>query len=600
VVQNSYDLNGNRTNIVYPGGLSVSYTYDAENRLESVTTEYAENTESFSFGYDSASRMTNIVYPNGVNSTFGCDAESRVTNYTHGSFISRSIVRDPRGYKSTENIISGLEPEMIEGEQRFTNDAADRITHIDQRDTWLGGELNQWYERSFSYDDNGCLTQENVTRPVWNTNSAIDEYRSDYSWDDDNRLTGAEKTVLIGSSTNGVRTWTDGPSVSTEYIYDASGVRIGRVHNSVTNWFVVDYTDPLKRPLCETDSSGTVTRCYVWAGFRLLAHIEADGTVLCYHQDELGSTLAITDEAGTVTDQFAYTPYGKCTARTGSTTTPYQWLGGYGVCYDTDAGLHLTLHRAYSAEQKRFISTDPSGIDGGANLYAYGNLNPLAFVDPSGEIAETIWDIANIGMGAYSLQNNVRNGSYGWAALDAVGLVYDTIATAIPFLPAGVSAGLKALRAGNAVADSVAIGTDISRVSKSTHNAARSVESALSAPTAGTRIHQQVAAEVGGSLSRLDSTFMGGGANKISGPRPDLIGNNLWGDITTKGQWSAHVSKYAGNFGNGIPVLYERGLGVSGKLYSGAGLSLFGGQYITDSLSGGSFGSSTRSGGIAK
>jgi uncharacterized protein RhaS with RHS repeats len=42
------------------------------------------------------------------------------------------------------------------------------------------------------------------------------------------------------------------------------------------------------------------------------------------------------------------------------------------------------LNRYYSATTKKFISTDPMGIDGGANLYAYGNLNPLAFVDPYG------------------------------------------------------------------------------------------------------------------------------------------------------------------------------------------------------------------------
>jgi RHS repeat-associated protein len=397
-VSSSYDLNGNRTNIVYPGGLSVGYSYDAENRLSGVAVSApSEPLRAFSFAYDGASRLTNIVYPNTVNSTFGYDAESRMTNYTHGSFISRSIIRDPRGFKTHENIAAGLAPVLVESEQRMENNSADQVLLITQRDTWLGGELNQWYNRIYDYDDNGSLTQETVSRDSWNTNSAIDEYRNDYTWDYDNRLTGTEKTVLIGSNVTIIagitdRTWTDGPSTSTEYIYDASGARIGRVHNSVTNYFVVDYSDPLKRPLCETDSSGTVTRYYVWAGFRLLAHISVDGggdpVVRYYHSDELGSTLALTDEAGTVTDQFAYTPYGKCTARTGTMQTRFQWLGGYGVYYDADTDLHLTLHRAYSADMRRWLSTDPMGIDGGVNLYAYGALNPLAFVDPYGLCAD--------------------------------------------------------------------------------------------------------------------------------------------------------------------------------------------------------------------
>jgi RHS repeat-associated protein len=145
-------------------------------------------------------------------------------------------------------------------------------------------------------------------------------------------------------------------------------------------------------PLEETDADGNITRYYIWApstgsgqaGFRLLAHIETDGTVHYYHSDELGSTLAITDESGAVTDEFAYSPYGKCTARTGTTQTPFCWIGGYGVYYDAPANLHLTLYRAYSADMRRWLSADPLGIDGGPNVYAMANLNPLAFVDPYG------------------------------------------------------------------------------------------------------------------------------------------------------------------------------------------------------------------------
>jgi len=64
-------------------------------------------------------------------------------------------------------------------------------------------------------------------------------------------------------------------------------------------------------------------------------------------------------------------------------STPYQWLGSLAV-RNEGSGLYYMLNRYYSVDQKRFISTDPLGIDGGVNLYAYGNLNPLAFVDPMG------------------------------------------------------------------------------------------------------------------------------------------------------------------------------------------------------------------------
>jgi RHS repeat-associated protein len=277
---------------------------------------------------------------------------------------------------------------------------ADQLTKITQRDSWLGGELNQWYKREYGHDDNGCLTQEYVSRELWNTNATIDEYRNEYSWDYDNRLTGSEKTVLIphdeiDGMTGAVmeRTYTDGPSISTEYIYDASGVRIGRVHNSVTNYFVIDYNAPLKMPLAETAADGNITRYYIWSSHGLLAHLDVNpstGAITAtryYHSDEQGSTLALTDESGNVTDEFAYTPYGGVN-HIGTTDTPFQWLGGIAVQNEGD-GLYFMLNRTYSADMRRFISADPSGIDGGVNLYAYGALNPLAYSDPFGLEAQS-------------------------------------------------------------------------------------------------------------------------------------------------------------------------------------------------------------------
>ena len=121
-----------------------------------------------------------------------------------------------------------------------------------------------------------------------------------------------------------------------------------------------------------------MNRYYIWSGGRLLCHIEADWDVYYYHTDELGSTLALTDDSGSVTDQFAYMPYGYA-SRTGSTDTPFQWLGGYGMYYDSDTELHLTLHRAYSYTMKRFIQPDPLGIEEKGSVRKRGQSDILIF-----------------------------------------------------------------------------------------------------------------------------------------------------------------------------------------------------------------------------
>jgi len=355
IVGYQHDLNGNRTHVTYPGNTNAVYVYGADNRLESVDLSAFGIATEIEFNYDSALRLTNIVYPNSVNSTFGLDAEGRVTSIQHGSFIDRTIQRNALGFKEVELIDAGLKPTAPETSRRIKthNDADQLVSESVQTD------VTNWTDVAYSYSDNGCLT---------NINAEAQGSQS-FAYDYDNRIASV-----------------DDASSFVEYIHDASGVRVGRIDGATTNYFVVDYTDGLKRPLAETDSLGTVTRYYIWSGARLLCHIEANGDVRYYHSDELGSTLALTDSSGTVTDEFAYMPYGYAshTAHAGSSATPFRWLGGYGVYYDADTDLHLTLYRAYSSSLKRFIHPDPLGIDGFANLYAYGDLNPIHFVDPMG------------------------------------------------------------------------------------------------------------------------------------------------------------------------------------------------------------------------
>jgi len=67
--------------------------------------------------------------------------------------------------------------------------------------------------------------------------------------------------------------------------------------------------------------------------------------------------------------------------------------------------------------QARYISADPIGVEGGANLYGYTSGNPLAFTDPSGLYTEIIiWNGAGIGTSAYghvSANINGVNHSFG-------------------------------------------------------------------------------------------------------------------------------------------------------------------------------------------
>ena len=104
-------------------------------------------------------------------------------------------------------------------------------------------------------------------------------------------------------------------------------------------------------------------------------------------------------------------------------------------------------------EQKDTIT---SIITLGTASIAYGAMGDVSVAMSGSEIGkgavennavETVWDIANIGMGAASFGYNISEGNYGSATIDGVGLIYDGVATALPFLPVGVSAVIKVERA---------------------------------------------------------------------------------------------------------------------------------------------------------
>ncbi|MFP2608718.1 RHS repeat-associated core domain-containing protein, partial [Escherichia marmotae] len=54
-----------------------------------------------------------------------------------------------------------------------------------------------------------------------------------------------------------------------------------------------------------------------------------------------------------------------------------------GQYLDRETGLHYNLHRYYDPDVGRFIVTDPIGLAGGLNLYAYAP-NPVSWIDPLG------------------------------------------------------------------------------------------------------------------------------------------------------------------------------------------------------------------------
>jgi len=103
-----------------------------------------------------------------------------------------------------------------------------------------------------------------------------------------------------------------------------------------------------------------------------------------YTFDPSGNLAQRLDASANVLGTYAFDAFGLRTG-TDSTTDPYAGFeGGWGYYADAETGLSLLGHRYYDTGTGRFINRDPIGYDGGSNLYAYVDNNPVDAVDPNG------------------------------------------------------------------------------------------------------------------------------------------------------------------------------------------------------------------------
>lgn len=392
----SYDADGNLASITYPDNSTVNYVY-ANNQLQKAVLPNGEEINWSNYQWYKPGKVT---YPHAVQ-TNSYDALQRPVQIKLVS-NDKTLLERNYSYDKVSNI-SHIQTEK--GSSSYQYDQLDRLTQVKPE-----SETTEQQAESYSYDAIGNRTGSAQQPGEWlynNQNQLI-------KWGE-----GKEQTNLTYTP-NGQLSTEENANKKLSYSYNAAE-RLSKVSNDNGELARYEY-DPFGRRISKTVHGETTY--YIYSNEGLIAEFDQNGRMqvaygwmpgsdwgtkpLWQSNLNVGQTLRnanyhylVTDHLGT--PQLAINSNGNQSWKinndafgNGKLDVNNQIIMNLrfpGQYFDVETGLSYNYFRDYDVKTGRYIQSDPIGLEGGVNTYAYANANPVAFWDPFGlEGQEKVFD----------------------------------------------------------------------------------------------------------------------------------------------------------------------------------------------------------------
>ena len=412
LISYTYDRAGKITEITDPAGVTTHYEYDILGRTSRISSPGGMEVR---YRYDCLDRLEQIRYGNGIRTSYQYDADGSVSHLETrmGSDILLSFRYQYDG-NGNRLMKTGIQGPATDG-----SSALDITYQYDVRGQLLEENRKDAVFR-YSYDAVGNRIRKEETGENRNIETV-------YFYNEKNQLIHTEEFLEDGNRRRNTFTYSKQGSILREetesgisrYFYNSKNQQIrveradgqiqenrydaeGLRHEMRENGKLLRFVYQNGELLYEKGGDKETASCHLGAGIEA---VRRGQRTYYYHPDEQLSTALITDETGTIKNQYRYDAFGAGLEASEELPNRIRYTGQQ---YDEVTEQYYLRARYYNPILGRFLQEDVCQGDG-LNLYAYCRNNPVVYWDPSGykEVSNASSEVMDI------MQRTTQNTTYG-------------------------------------------------------------------------------------------------------------------------------------------------------------------------------------------